>query len=181
MASNKDTPYSGYCRSSGEGDLPVLNTGHPPHCLEWLCTGSSDPRTGRGGRYYSTSPSKVFIWRSLATDGMVVSYICSVVSLLMQNIRYAQQSNARLKALNELTYSVWLSRGAALAMSLDACLLVLPMCRECLKFLRPRMLWIPLHDSQWLHRQVAYSLLFYTVIHAGSHYVKYEWTISPRR
>ena len=86
--------------------------------------------------------------------------------------RWKQARDPRLAALNKLTYSVWISRGAGLALSLDSSLLLIPMCRETLRWLRPKMRWLRLEESEWFHRQVAYSLLFYTCVHVSSHYVK---------
>lgn len=86
--------------------------------------------------------------------------------------RYIQASDPRLSALNTLQYSVWISRGSALALSFDAALILLPMCRNIIKHIRPRIRWMPLDESIWFHRQVAYSLLLFTIIHVAAHYVK---------
>lgn len=86
--------------------------------------------------------------------------------------RYSQYSNDRLAALNGLRYSVWISRGAGLVLALDGGLILLPMCRNVIRVLRPRIRWLPLDESQWLHRQTAYSMLFFTILHVLAHYVK---------
>jgi hypothetical protein len=91
--------------------------------------------------------------------------------------RIKQQDDPRLAGLNTLTYSVWLSRGAGLVLSVDGAMILLPMCRNILRYIRPKIKFLPLDESQWFHRQVAYSLLIYTIIHASAHYVKY--VISP--
>ena len=78
----------------------------------------------------------------------------------------------RLAALNELNFSVWFSRGAGLALSVDILLVLLPMCRNLLRIVRPKIRWLPLDESQWFHRQVASSLLLWTVVHVAAHYVK---------
>lgn len=31
---------------------------------------------------------------------------------------------------------------------------------------------MPLDESQWFHRQVAYAMLFFTILHVAAHYVK---------
>lgn len=77
-----------------------------------------------------------------------------------------------MAGLNTLQYSVWLSRGAGLVLSVDVAMILLPMCRNILRFIRPKLRWLPLDESQWFHRQVAYNLLFYTCIHVCAHYVK---------
>jgi len=74
--------------------------------------------------------------------------------------------------LNDLNFSVWISRGAGLVLSVDCALIVLPMCRTLMTWLRPKMRWLPLDETQYFHRQVAYSVLFWTVVHVVAHYVK---------
>lgn len=58
-------------------------------------------------------------------------------------------------------------------MAMDGALILLPMCRNLIRVIRPKIRWIPLDESQWLHRQTAYSMLLFTCIHTGAHYVKY--------
>ncbi|KAI9803555.1 MAG: hypothetical protein M1825_001898 [Sarcosagium campestre] len=84
-----------------------------------------------------------------------------------------QAQDDRLAGLNTLTYSVWLSRGAGLALSVDGSLILLPMCRNILRVIRPKLKFLPLDESQYFHRQVAYSMLFYTIIHVCAHYVNF--------
>lgn len=84
-----------------------------------------------------------------------------------------QQQDARLAGLNTLTFSVWISRGAGLCLSADGAMILFPMCRNLLRWIRPKMRWLPLDESQWFHRQVAYSMLFYTIIHTSAHYVNF--------
>lgn len=104
-------------------------------------------------------------------------YVPNLISMKSQQpandiFRYIQASDPRLAALNALQYSVWISRGSALVLSFDAALILLPMCRNILKCLRPKIRLLPLDETIWFHRQVAYSLLVFTIIHAASHYVK---------
>ena len=91
---------------------------------------------------------------------------------LMWVSRWKQAADSRLAGLNKLGFSVWISRGAGLALSLDGTLILLPMCKNILRWIRPKIRWLPLDESQWFHRQVAYSLLFYSIIHVCCHYVK---------
>ncbi|KAI9682196.1 MAG: hypothetical protein M1817_000250 [Caeruleum heppii] len=84
-----------------------------------------------------------------------------------------QADDIRLAGLNTLTFSVWLSRGAGLALSVDTAMITLPMCRNILRWIRPKLRWIPLDESQWFHRQVAYAMLFFTIIHVCAHYVNF--------
>ncbi|KAI5476018.1 hypothetical protein MNV49_000490 [Pseudohyphozyma bogoriensis] len=106
---------------------------------------------------------------------------------------HKQQSDPRLAALNGLKFSVWISRGAGLALGVDGLLLVLPVLRNLICVLRPKLAWLmPLDENIWFHRQsqsvfshafeeefhgadvawaVAYSLLFFTIVHTTAHYV----------
>ncbi|KAI9886518.1 MAG: hypothetical protein M1823_001699 [Watsoniomyces obsoletus] len=84
-----------------------------------------------------------------------------------------QAQDVRLAGLNTLQYSVWLSRGAGLALSVDVAMILLPMCRNLLRFIRPKLLWLPVDEAQWFHRQVAYAMLFFTCIHVCAHYVNF--------
>lgn len=87
--------------------------------------------------------------------------------------RYSQAVNDRLAALNSLNFSVWLSRGAGLVLSVDVLLILLPMCRNIMTWLRPKMRWLPLDETQYFHRHVAYALLFWTIVHTSAHYVNF--------
>ncbi|KAF7714571.1 Ferric reductase [Penicillium ucsense] len=86
---------------------------------------------------------------------------------------YWQVINVQLAALNVLQYSVYISRGAALILTIDATLIILPMCRNVLRWLRPQIRWLPLDESAWFHRQVAYAILVFAVLHTGAHYVNF--------
>ncbi|KAJ8114575.1 hypothetical protein OPT61_g3584 [Boeremia exigua] len=86
---------------------------------------------------------------------------------------WKQAADARLAPLNALQFSVWISRGAGLVLSVDTMVIVMPMCRNILRWLRPKARWLPLDESQWFHRQVAYAMLVFTVIHTSAHYVNF--------
>jgi len=84
-----------------------------------------------------------------------------------------QQEDPRLAGLNTLKYSVWISRGAGLVLSFDTAVILLPMCRNILRYARPKLRFLPLDENIWFHRQVAYAMLFWTVVHTSSHYVNF--------
>lgn len=86
---------------------------------------------------------------------------------------WLQVRDPRLAPLNTLQFSVWMSRGAGLCLTVDTLLILLPMCRNILKVVRPKIKWLPLDESQWFHRQVAYSMLLWTIVHTASHYVNF--------
>ncbi|VBB71569.1 PaNox1 NADPH oxidase catalytic subunit encoded by the PaNox1 gene [Podospora comata] len=86
---------------------------------------------------------------------------------------WKQAADARLAGLNTLQYSVWLSRGAGLVLSVDGMLILLPVCRTIMRFIRPKIKFIPLDENIWMHRQLAYSMLLFTIIHTSAHYVNF--------
>ncbi|KAK5170974.1 uncharacterized protein LTR77_004118 [Saxophila tyrrhenica] len=86
---------------------------------------------------------------------------------------YVQANDERLAPLNTLEFSVWFSRGAGLNLAVDVTLILFPMCRNLLRIIRPKIRWLPLDESQWFHRQVAYSILIWTIVHTSSHYVNF--------
>lgn len=42
-----------------------------------------------------------------------------------------------------------------------------------MSYLRPKMRWLPLDETHYFHRQVAYSMLFWTAVHVAAHYVNF--------
>ncbi|KAL3472146.1 FAD-binding domain-containing protein [Aspergillus californicus] len=84
-----------------------------------------------------------------------------------------QATSKPLDALNVLSYSVWISRGAGLVLTIDGTLILLPMCRNLIKFLRPKLRFLPLDETIWFHRQVAYATLLFTVLHVAGHYINF--------
>lgn len=86
---------------------------------------------------------------------------------------YSQDTNKKLAGLNTLKFSVWISRGAGLVLSFDTTIILLPMCRNILRYIRPKIKILPLDESQWFHRQVAYAMLIWTIAHVSAHYVNF--------
>jgi len=41
-----------------------------------------------------------------------------------------------------------------------------------MRFLRPKIRFIPLDENIWFHRQLAYAMVFFSVVHTAAHYVK---------
>ncbi|EIT76884.1 ferric reductase [Aspergillus flavus] len=116
-----------------------------------------------------------YTWGSLFTGSKILFYILFWGShiLVFALGWYFQANNSRLDALNALKYSVWISRGAGLVLTFDGTLILLPMCRNIVKTLRPRIRWLPLDESIWFHRQVSYALLIFTILHVAAHYVNF--------
>jgi len=87
---------------------------------------------------------------------------------------YTQATNVRLKVLNGLTYSVWTSRGAGLVLAFDGGLILIPMLRNIIRVVRPKLTWLfPADENIWFHRQVAYSMAFWAMVHTTAHYVNF--------
>ncbi|KAK8072106.1 Cytochrome b-245 heavy chain subunit beta [Apiospora saccharicola] len=86
---------------------------------------------------------------------------------------YKQFATPQLAPLNTLRFSVWLSRGAGLVLSIDGTLILLPVCRTIMRWIRPKLRFLPLDENLWFHRQVAYAMLAFTVIHVSAHYVNF--------
>jgi len=87
---------------------------------------------------------------------------------------YSQQSNARLAGLNSLKWSVWSSRGAGLVLAYDGAMILVPMLRNIIRVIRPKFTWLfPADENIWFHRQVAYSMAFWTMVHTTAHYVNF--------
>jgi len=87
---------------------------------------------------------------------------------------WSQYANQRLAGLNTLKYSVWTSRGAGLVLALDGGLILIPMLRNVIRIIRPKLSWLfPADENIWFHRQVAYSMAFWSMVHTTAHYVNF--------
>ncbi|KIP11399.1 hypothetical protein PHLGIDRAFT_83405 [Phlebiopsis gigantea 11061_1 CR5-6] len=87
---------------------------------------------------------------------------------------HSQAVNTKLAALNALTWSVWTSRGAGLVLAFDGGLILVPMLRNIIRVVRPRLAWaFPADENIWFHRQVAYSMAFWAMVHTTAHYVNF--------
>lgn len=87
---------------------------------------------------------------------------------------WAQATNIKLAGLNTLKFSVWTSRGAGLVLALDGGMILVPMLRNIIKVVRPKLAWaFPADENIWFHRQVAYSMAFWAMVHTTAHYVNF--------
>lgn len=85
-----------------------------------------------------------------------------------------QATNLKLAGLNSLKWSVWTSRGAGLVLAFDGGLILIPMLRNVIRFVRPKLNWLfPADENIWFHRQVAYSMAFWAMVHTTAHYVNF--------
>jgi NADPH oxidase len=87
---------------------------------------------------------------------------------------YKQATNVQLAALNGLKFSVWCSRGAGLVLAFDGAMILVPMLRNIIRVVRPKLAWLfPADENIWFHRQVAYSMAFWAMVHTTAHYVNF--------
>lgn len=42
-----------------------------------------------------------------------------------------------------------------------------------MRFIRPKFRFLPLDETQWFHRQVAYAMLLFAIVHTSAHYVNF--------
>jgi hypothetical protein len=104
---------------------------------------------------------------------MVLQKLSDLVFQLTLSRRHTQVANHKLALLNTLRFSVWTSRGAGLVLVMDGFLIMLAVCRNLIRFLRPKIRFLPLDENLWFHRQTAYMLLLFAIIHATAHYVNF--------
>ncbi|KZT44565.1 NADPH oxidase isoform 1 [Sistotremastrum suecicum HHB10207 ss-3] len=87
---------------------------------------------------------------------------------------HSQATNARLAGLNTLKWSVWSSRGAGLVLAFDGGMILVPMLRNIIRVVRPKLAWLfPADENIWFHRQVAYQMAFWAMVHTTAHYVNF--------
>src|SRR6266403_3187087 len=87
---------------------------------------------------------------------------------------FHQSTDEKLHILNGLTFSVWTSRGAGLVLAYTGGLILLPMLRNIIRVIRPKLTWLfPADENIWFHRQVAYSMAFWAMVHTTAHYVNF--------
>jgi NADPH oxidase 1 len=66
-----------------------------------------------------------------------------------------------------------MSRGAGLCIAFDTALILLPMLRTIITMVYPKFTFLALDENIWFHRQTAYALLFFTIIHVTGFYVNF--------
>ncbi|KAI0474078.1 putative FAD binding protein [Xylariaceae sp. FL0804] len=86
---------------------------------------------------------------------------------------FLQETDDKLAALNGLIWSVWISRGAGLVLAVDCSLILLPVCRTLVRWIRPKIRFLPLDENIWFHRQVAYAMVLFTILHVSAHYINF--------
>ena len=66
-----------------------------------------------------------------------------------------------------------MSRGAGLCIAFDTALILFPMLRTIITTIYPKFDFLALDENIWFHRQTAYALLFFVVVHVTGFYVNY--------
>lgn len=91
---------------------------------------------------------------------------------------HSQMTDKELDNLNVLRFSVWVSRGAGLVLALDCACILIPLCRNLVRFLRPTLLnkILPMDENIFLHKMIAYAMVVFTATHVMAHYVNF-WTL----
>ncbi|KAI9215984.1 hypothetical protein BC828DRAFT_28931, partial [Blastocladiella britannica] len=86
-----------------------------------------------------------------------------------------QERDFGLRILDRLQYSVFASRGAGLCLAVTSALLLVPMCRNTMKFLRDTPLGrvIPFDESIFFHKVCAWTILLFSLVHGNAHYVNF--------
>ncbi len=89
---------------------------------------------------------------------------------------FIQQYNACLSSLDRLQYSVYFSRGAGLVLAMCMPLVILPMCKHTITFLRKSSKFIRSNfpdNCLLIHRYAGTSIAIFTIVHTVSHYVNF--------
>lgn len=59
-------------------------------------------------------------------------------------------------------------------LAFDGGMILVPMLRNIIRVIRPRLAWLfPADENIWFHRQVAYSMAFWAMVHTTAHYVNF--------
>ena len=111
------------------------------------------------------------IWIGVHTGLFVYGWY--FFSLEAIHVRLRQKLDVRLATTNTIGYSVSMSRGAGLCIAFDSALILLPMLRTIITMIYPRFTVLNLDENIWFHRQVAYALLFFTIVHVTGFYVNF--------
>ena len=110
----------------------------------------------------------------MVQSGTISSSLSSSAQSFQRVAHVLQATNTKLFALNGLKWSVWTSRGAGLVLAFDGGLILVPMLRNVIRVVRPRLAWaFPADENIWFHRQVAYSMAFWAMVHTTAHYVNF--------
>ena len=152
------------------GPTHVLSLIPPGLVPKWPSPGSAG-NSSLQDVSFSMSCSTAYNSSSSLSAGIYRSIVSPSLSL---PLTLPQETNKKLASLNALKWSVWTSRGAGLTLAFDAGLLLVPMLRDVITVLRPKLVrFFPADENIWFHRQIAYSMAFWSVVHATAHYINF--------
>ncbi|KAJ8324134.1 hypothetical protein BDV3_001992 [Batrachochytrium dendrobatidis] len=88
---------------------------------------------------------------------------------------FKQKNDPELQVLNSIGPSVTISRGAGLVLGVDCAALLIPVCRNIVRFFRSSFLnkYIPIDSNLYFHKWLAYSMLFFSLLHTNAHYTNF--------
>ncbi|KAI8917319.1 NADPH oxidase [Entophlyctis helioformis] len=86
-----------------------------------------------------------------------------------------QKLDPELAVLNSIGYSVYTSRGAGLVLGVDCAALLLPVCRNVVRAVRSSFInrYVPIDENLYFHKWLAYSMLFFSLVHTNAHYTNF--------
>lgn len=85
---------------------------------------------------------------------------------------FLQKKNTDMNILNQISYSVFISRGAGLCLSVLPALILIPMCKHTVTFIhRYTKLRILPQYSLFFHKICAWTILFWSIVHTVCHYI----------
>lgn len=100
---------------------------------------------------------------------LYISYYVGQLLIFAGAYQY-RRTDARLIALNKLTICFSVASASALVLSVDALILLLPTLRNIITIIRPALNnWLPVDEGFFLHKRMAYALLFWTGVHTSAH------------
>jgi NADPH oxidase len=89
---------------------------------------------------------------------------------------FLQKTNENLSLLNQLTWSVYISRGAGLCLAVTPALMLFTMCRRTITYLRRYISFFNVifpDFSVYFHKICAYTVLFWSMVHMTGHYFNF--------
>ncbi|KAJ2478799.1 hypothetical protein IWW56_003488 [Coemansia sp. RSA 2131] len=137
----------------------------------------------KNSTYADVRPHKRTLWHMfelwMIHDGKMYMYFgfwilleVLLFTLALVNYRYYPL----WQNMHELLGGSFISaRAAALALHINTALVLLPVCRTVISWIRttPLNRIIPFDHAQLFHKVIGYSILLFTLIHAASHYRNY--------
>ncbi|KAJ2448372.1 hypothetical protein EV183_005476 [Coemansia sp. RSA 2336] len=137
----------------------------------------------KNSTYADIRPRKRTLWHRfelwMINDGKMYTYFgfwivleVLLFSLALVNYRYYPQWQNMYHLLGGSFIS---ARAAALALHINTALVLLPICRTVISWIRttPLNRIIPFDHAVLFHKVIGYSIMLFTLVHAASHYRNY--------